>query len=511
MNLERYRTDFVAFCDDFVKVNELGQPFRLMNHQRQMFNLAFQFDKDGRLSWDTLIDSCPKKSGKTFKNGLVTTWWAFTQEAPNELYIVANDLEQSVGRVFKTTSGIIRNNPQLARSAQIQSRRLRLSNGTVIIALASDWAGSAGSNHGFVSWDEPWGIIHESSKRQWEELTGVPTRRNSIRYVTTYAGWENESKLLWDLYLLGVAKEEHPDGQGERIHPDLPIYTNREARLLVYWDHEPRLPWQTQEYYAAQKRTLRPGTYLRLHENRWAPSESVFITPGLWDSCVDPDHRPLLPSSSTRPQILIGADAGIKHDHAAVAGVYWDGERLALAFHRIWKPSKEKPLDLEQTMENYLIEAMASYNVQRIYCDPYQMHRSLTTLKRLGLPIEEFPQTSANTTRMGQVLFDLLNGRNIRLYQSAELRQHAMNAVAVETPRGFRLQKEKAATKIDAIVALAIGCVAAMEFRSTPLFFISQRGEARAALEEARQREERQSKSGLDFFSQSLRMRRTIV
>ena len=83
MNLERYRTDFVAFCDDFVKVNELGQPFRLMNHQRQMFNLAFQFDKDGRLSWDTLIDSCPKKSGKTFKNGLVTTWWAFTQEAPN--------------------------------------------------------------------------------------------------------------------------------------------------------------------------------------------------------------------------------------------------------------------------------------------------------------------------------------------------------------------------------------------------------------------------------------------
>ena len=466
-NLERYKTDFVAFCDDFIHKNELGQPFKLMDHQREMFKLAFNFDENGRLPYQTIVDSCPKKSGKTAKNAAVMVWWGYTQEAPNEILIVANDLEQSIGRVYKSAVGIIRNNPDLERSAEIQARQTILSNGTVITPLASDWAGSAGSNHGAVSSDEIWAIIHEGSIRQWEELTAVPTRRNSIRYVSTYSGWEGESRLLWDLYLLGVGKEEHPDGQGERIHPELPIYANKEASLLVYWDHEPRMPWQTPEYYAAQKRSLRPGTYLRLHENRWAPSESVFITPELWDGCVDKERSPMLPqdreTNRKRTPLFLGIDAGIKSDHSAVVGVYWEGEKLALAFHRIWKPTKSEPLDLELTIENYLREANHGYNLKRIICDPYQLHRSITTLKSAGLPIEEFPQTQANTTRMGQVLWDLLTGKNLLLYPSAGLRAQAMNCVAVETPRGHRISKEKAANKIDSIVALSMACVAALD------------------------------------------------
>ncbi len=65
----------------------------------------------------------------------------------------------------------------------------------------------------------------------------------------------------------GVGREEYHEGQGERIHPEFPIYINGDARLFVYWDHEPRMPWQTQAYYDSQRRTLRPGTYLRLHES----------------------------------------------------------------------------------------------------------------------------------------------------------------------------------------------------------------------------------------------------
>ena len=52
---------------------------------------------------------------------------------------------------------------------------------------------------------------------------------------STYAGFENESQLLWDLYKQVVGKDEHPEGQGERLHPDLPIYANREARIFCYW------------------------------------------------------------------------------------------------------------------------------------------------------------------------------------------------------------------------------------------------------------------------------------
>ena len=66
---------------------------------------------------------------------------------------------------------------------------------------------------------------------------------------------------------------------------------------------------------------------------------------------------------------------------------------------------------------------------------------------------------------MGQTLFDLLNGKNLVLYPSDELRQQALSTVAIENPRGWRIAKEKASKKIDVIVALAMACCAAMAHR----------------------------------------------
>jgi phage terminase large subunit-like protein len=100
-----------------------------------------------------------------------------------------------------------------------------------------------------------------------------------------------------------------------------------------------------------------------------------------------------------------------------------------------------------------------------VLCDPYQLHRSITTLRAAGINIVEFPQTTGNTTLMGQALFDLLNGRNIKLYRADDLRSQALNTVAVESARGWRIAKERASKKIDAIVALAMACVAAMNHR----------------------------------------------
>src|SRR5688572_9708891 len=85
--------DVVAFIDAHVQTNELGQPFRLLDHQRDILRLAFAFDAGGRLPYDTIIYACPKKSGKTTINAAITLWWGLTQEPPNELLVVANDLE----------------------------------------------------------------------------------------------------------------------------------------------------------------------------------------------------------------------------------------------------------------------------------------------------------------------------------------------------------------------------------------------------------------------------------
>ena len=64
----------ITFIDKLVRRNELGQPFALMDHQREILKLAFDFDSNGKLPYDTIIWSCPKKSGKTTINAALTLW-----------------------------------------------------------------------------------------------------------------------------------------------------------------------------------------------------------------------------------------------------------------------------------------------------------------------------------------------------------------------------------------------------------------------------------------------------
>ncbi len=463
MTPERYARDPGAFCDDLIRVNERGQPFRLLDHQREILRAAFAFDEDGRLPWDTFVLSTTKKGGKTTVNAALTLWWAFTQEPPNELFILANDQEQAQARVFSTAARIIQRNPALAASATVESRRIVLSNETTITALASEFRGAAGSNHGLTSWDELWAYASEGSRRLWDELTGVPTRRNSIRIVTTYAGWEGESDLLFELYKAGVGPEEHPDGQGARIHPTLPLYLAREARLLVLWDHEPRMPWQTPAYYEAQRRALRPATYLRLHENRWTAAEGTFVEAEAWDACIERAWGPA--DADPELQVWAAFDVGVKHDCTALVAVTADPDtgQVVLVRHQLWQPSPEQPIDLESTVERAVRALGEQFRLRAVYADPFQAHRSLTTLRRAGLPVHEYPQTPANLTRMAQVLDDLLRSRQLVVYPADDLRGHALNAAAVESAQGYRIVKRTGSRRIDALIALAMAVTAAVD------------------------------------------------
>ena len=118
-HLHRYAIDPFAFALDLVKKNELGRPFELFPAQREIIRLAFAFDADGRLPYDTIVYACPKKSGKTTVNALLTLWWAYTQEPPNEVYIVANDLDR--GFVNECVNEL-RRRPSYRRGAQLVLR-----------------------------------------------------------------------------------------------------------------------------------------------------------------------------------------------------------------------------------------------------------------------------------------------------------------------------------------------------------------------------------------------------
>ncbi len=455
-----------AWAEGYWILPETGRPIVLRPWQRKV--LAAMFPADGSPSrWETFLIANVKKSGKTTLDAIATTYAATTFPAPETAFCVANDEGQAQERVFELIAAALRA-MGLERSGAIAISKGEIrfaETGTRIVAIPADFAGAAGAVFGISSWTETWAFRHEGHVRLWEELTPIPNRR-SLRIVDSYAGFTGDSPVLEPMWNRALA--------GERLDGHLPIFAN--GRLWAYIDQGEEAqtrawrgtPEEAEDYYAEQRASLRPGTFARLHLNQWQSGESAFVTAEAWDRCVIPDMRPLVPGA--RDLVLsVGVDAATKHDCAAVVAVARDGERVILARHKIWTPRKGDPIDLEETVERYLLELAEDFTLGEVRFDPYQFQRSAQTLKKRGVPVIEYPQTTDRLTASGQALFDLVHEGRLAMYPDAELRAHALNAVAIETARGWRLSKEKASRKIDGAVALSFAVLGALRETTTRL------------------------------------------
>lgn len=466
-------SSIIDFAERDYILPETKKPIKLLPHQKRILRDCFT-KKGGKFPYQTIVYSCVKKSGKTEIGGLVGMWYSISQEIFNEIYFLANDLEHAEARGFKRISRIVQTNPRASKKFTPKRSIIEIpSTGTEIQALSQDYAGQSGANPGLTIWDELWGYFSRASRRLWTEFTPVPTRLNSLRFIVTYAGYEGESELLWDIYQKGMAghrlySDEYLEGlKMPELYKDALryIWVNDDARLYMYWDNKPRMPWQDAQYYEDQVNSpgLTPNEYKRIHQNEWVSSISSFIPMDVWDACVNPDMSPVMPGLD-KP-LFLGVDIGIKRDSTAIVGVYWDKEanKMRLALHRIWQPTKTEPVDLERTIEAYILDIHRSFHIASVYYDPSQFVRSAQFLTGQGIPVREYTQVPTNLTKMTQTLFELTRGRNLVMYPSPELRKQNLDAVVKEGAQGMRIIKEKAKQKIDAIVAMAMACQAAWD------------------------------------------------
>ena len=421
----------------------------------------------------TLGISNIKKTGKTLLNSVLLAWRWIT--LPGEHFCVGNDLDQSSSRQFQEITAMVRRNPYLKRHVKIGNKKLEFTpTNSTIVALACDSAGNAGSNHLTASHTEAWGIVYEAGIRSFEELTSPPGLFYGLpclRICDSYAGYEGESETWHRLVDRGL--------NGERISDDWGLY--RAGGLLLFHDegeHAQEYCFrgtkpEADDYYLEQRSLLRPAAYNRLHQNKRSTGSESFIDMDKWDACVDPDLRPALPNSELN--LYVGVDASLKHDTSAVVAVYLNEDnQVCLAKHRIWTPIKGETLDLGATIGNFLRELHQNFNLASVHYDPWQMADLSMRLERDGLPMQEYPQSSPNLTAMSQNLFELIEHNSISLYASSQLRKHATHATAVESTRGWRISKQKAANKIDGIVALAMATLQAVQNRNSgPLIIAS--------------------------------------
>ena len=333
--------------------------------------------------------------------------------------------------------------------------------GVTISAIPTNYASAAGGNQTVAVFDESWAYTSESARRLFDEMIPPPTRKIAARLTVTYAGFSGESHLLEELYKRGMSQPE--------VAPNL----HAGDGILMFWSHEPVAPWQTQAWLADMRRSLRPNQYLRMIENRFVTSESSFIDLAAWDACVDPDIGRVVNDRSL--PVWVGVDASVKHDSTAICAVAFDRQtqRVRLVAHSVFQPTAKEHMDFETTIEPTLLDLRRRFHVVKVLADPYQMINSIQRLARAGLPIEEYPQSPPNLTAASQNLYELVTGRNLALYPDAGMRLAVSRAVAVETARGWRLDKTKQSYKIDVIVALSMAAHACVQDQANAPVIIS--------------------------------------
>lgn len=473
---------------------------------RCFFDPEFALKWDIRTGFQSYIYSTIKKSGKTTVAALVARWIAERWGTMNEIYTVANDLDQSRGLVYDKLIKSLQLDPRWSQEKDeipgvwdvLRRDVTHIPSKSVVKALSGDYRGQAGMNPTATFWSELWGYTSEDSLRLWEELTPVPTRPRSIRWVETYAGFEGESKLLIEQHAIGTSPErgavqltrdDVPDWPGTEER-ELPLYVNPTARMITYWDDGEaarRMPWQTPEYYEAQSIVLRPEAFDRLHKNVWVSSTSTLMPPEWWDNCHARPDENLTPFEVLSPDepVIIAADASVSSDCTG-AVIYTrhpkDPTRVMHRRSAVWVPSGGHKLNYSLTLEPTLRQWVTGHihplaqsctgheyvaelgvchpvprlNVMQLCYDQYQLHDMMTRFQNEGLCwVYSFSQ-GADRMVADYMFYSFVKDRRIIHFGDPNMRQHIANAAA-RMAKGentkLRIVKKAAESKIDLAVA----------------------------------------------------------
>jgi phage terminase large subunit-like protein len=455
-----YTTDFTAFYRDIYPVEGAFGPRPVILPYLETL-LARSFPAPtGDPAAQNVLFSTSKKQGKSTLAGAVGLYLA-SRARYAEVAIIAADQDQSRDRVLKSIKYAVENH-SVWNGCRVYRDIIELNNGSIIQAYPMDWRGAAGGNYSGVICDELHTYTLEYQRRLFDEMLPSPVVMAGVRWISSYAGFLDESLLLWEIWTRALA--------GERVDDELPIYHNQAASLLAFIDQGEaswRMPWSTPEYMEQIKQGERHATYRRLWLNEWTQNESRFIDPELWDACYSEELRPFSPGDNR--MLVLGADASTSRDSTALVGVSFNQEMRTrdVIYSRIWKPVKDgkaKPtIDLDMTIKAEIIRLSKTGKVAAVLYDPYQLHAIATDLIKQGVHMIEFPQTNQRI-ESDMALHDAIVGRTIRHYGDPELTEHIRNASAKESPRGYRLDKTTTTRKIDGAVALSMAAFRAFDF-----------------------------------------------
>lgn len=444
----------------------------LQPYQADALTQALAKDENGNYRYSIIVWSDIKKSAKSTIAAAINLFRAtFTEWG--EFYVIANDLKQANSRVAEYIRRAVLLNPKMRDKYKLQGYKITAPSGSFIEAIPIDPTGEAGTNADQVTFSELWGAHEDAQQHMWSEMTIPPQKHGkAFRWIETYAGFAEESKLLWSLYDLGVR-------QGTLLWPDklynvtdgtptpLELYENKEAGMLCLWNTQPRCPWQTQDYYNKEAQILPVSQFNRIHRNQWVSSVESFVPPEWIGACERKNEE--WPAIDRQHQgCVLALDAGTTND---CFGMWlgcrhpkFDNEVLTLLVYK-WVPNQfTGKIDFKGTEEKpgpelVLRKIVRDYNVIQVCYDPYQLYDFCNQLNKEGLAwFKQFDQQRMRLLADSQFR-DLIRDRRFWHRGEPDLIEHIKNANAHTDEEGskIRIVKRTDKLKIDVAVAASMG------------------------------------------------------
>jgi len=442
-----------------------GDVLRLRGWQKELLRYAFARDDNGFIHSVNLV-GMPRKNGKSALASGVAIWNLLAGARGGEIYSCAADKDQA-RIVFRDAKMMIEAEPELSEIVRVYKDAIEVpSTGSVYRVLSAEAFSKEGLSPTLVLFDE----LHAQPNRElFDVMSLAGGARGGISagiFAITTAGVKVDStgrdSIAYSLYQYGqkVAKGEIDDpsffmawweapAEADHRNPDTWVASNPGYDDICV----------ASDFASAVRRT--PESEFRTKRcNQWVSSATSWLPSGSWESLQS--DRVL----SDDDEVILGFDGSFSGDTTVIVGTTIpkaEGELPHVFMVKAWEKDDSLGDDWRvniQEVEQTILEFCGRYKVREVACDPYRWQRSMEVLAEMGVPIVEYPSTSARRMVSACAKFyDYVTEKRLTHDGNPLLARHLSNAVIKSDNLGVRIVKENRASskRIDAAVAGIIG------------------------------------------------------
>lgn len=464
-----------------------GEALRLRDWQKELLKRLYARDSEGGLVAQTALIGMPRKNGKSALSSAAIGLYSLLAEGINGGEVIAVAAEKEQARIVFGEAKRMVENSELADLVQVYKDSIFVpSTNSVFKVVSAEAYSKEGLNPSRVIMDE----LHAHKNRELFDVfslaMGNRGRIGQLVAITT-AGVKTDStgqdSICYSLYNYGkkVAAKEVEDKSFFMAWWEAP--PEADHRLAENWEiANPGYDdiVSAEDFASAVRRT--PEAEFRTKRlNQWVSSQISWLPSGSWEELAE--ERELTPDD----EIILGFDGSFSGDTSVIVGSTVpkaEGELPYVFLVKAWEKDESIHDDTWRVniaeVEEEILNFCATHpKVREVACDPFRWQRSMEVLADQGVPIVEYPSTSARRMVVGCAkFFDFVTEKRLTHDGNPLLGRHLSNAVTKTDNLGVRIVKENRASarRIDAAVAAVIAVDRAtagrMEIQVIPEFFL---------------------------------------